>query len=216
MPRDRRPAAVLVVAILNIFFGGMNLLSFVCAIPLLVVVFAILPPMPGSDKSIIKELFDSLNERIPFLAIMIGASIYALIVNTALLVSGIGLWKMRVWARRTAIACSVIQLVWVVGYSIIQFLWLNPAMADWQEHFNQKFAKPNAPPPPALFWTGFYNAGAVFGIVMGSFYPIAVLIILFLPHVRAAFAGFRSSTSVNEDDLPEVLDASAPSSEPPD
>jgi hypothetical protein len=213
MPRDRRPAAVLVVAILNMFFGGMNLLSFVCAVPILVVLVAIMPPMPGSDKNIFMELFDSFNERIPLLAIMIGASIYSLILNTALLVSGIGLWKMRVWARRTAIACSIIQLVWAIGYMIIQFLWVNPAMADWQEHFNQKLARPNAPPPPAVFGTGFYNAGAVFGVVMGSIYPIAALIILFLPHVRAAFAGARPEEAKSEGDLPEVLDASIPTPE---
>jgi hypothetical protein len=213
MPRDRRPAAVLVVAILNMFFGGMNLLSLACAVPMLAVVVAVLPPLPGSDKNIFKDMFDSMNARFPILYFMIGSTVLTLILNTGLLLSGIGLWKMQVWARRTAIACAITQITVAIVMVIIQILWLNPAMADWQEHFHQTLAKPNAPPPPAIFSSGMSYAISIFGALLGSIYPIVALVILFLPHVRAAFAGVKAPTLPVENDFPEVLDASAPATE---
>jgi len=132
----------------------------------------------------------------------------SLLLNGGLLVSGMGLWKMRPWARRLAIACATVQVTVAILMVFVQILWLNPAMIDWQEHFNKTLVKPNAPPPPVVFGTGFYNVVSVFSAIFGSIYPTVSLIILFLPHVRAAFADARPAEPKSEDDLPEVLDAS--------
>jgi hypothetical protein len=213
MPRDRRPAAVLVVAILNMFFGGMNLLGFFCALPLLAVIFAFFPSLPGSDKNVFREMFDSFNDRFPVVYVMIATGLLSLLLNIGLLVSGFGLWKMRPWARRLAIACASVQISIAVLTLIFQILWINQATIDWQEHFNKTLVKPNAPPPPTFIGKGFYDVASVFGAVFGSIYPFASLIILFLPHVRAAFAGASFPKPQSEDDLPEVLDASIPAPE---
>jgi hypothetical protein len=167
--------------------------------------------LPGTDKNIFKDMFDSMNARFPVVPFMITSMVFTLIMNAALLFSGIGLWKMRPWARWTAIACAITQIIWSIVMVFVQILWLNPAMADWQEHFTQSVSKPNAPPPPNFYGPDLANAAAIFGSVFASIYPIVVLIILFLPHVRAAFAGAPSVTAVEENDLPEVLDADAPS-----
>jgi hypothetical protein len=213
MPRDRRPAAVLVVAILNMFFGGMNLLGLFCAVPMLALLLAIMPPVPGSDKNVFRDMYDTVNARSPFLYFLIGSTILTLLLNTGLLTSGIGLWKMRSWARRTAIACAFAQVAIALITPIFQILWINPAMADWQEHFNKSLVRPNAPPPPTIFDAGMYNVISIFAALLGSIYPVIVLIILFLPHVRAAFAGQRPSDPPKEVDLPEVLEAEPPASD---
>jgi hypothetical protein len=207
MPRDRRPAAVLVVAILNMFFGGMNLLGLLCALPSMALLVAIMPPVPGSDKNLFRDMYDAVNERFPFLYFLIGSTILTLLLNTGVLTSGIGLWKMRIWARRMAIVCALAQIALVLITPIFQILWINPAMADWQEHFHKTMAGPNAPPPPTIFDSGMYNVISIFAALFGSIYPLIVLIILFLPHVRAAFAGAAPAEPKSIDDLPEALDA---------
>jgi hypothetical protein len=212
MPRDRRPAVVLVVAILNMFFGGMNLLGTLCAVPVLVLLVNL--PMPTPPGNIWMGMYDSLEKRIPYLpAIMVGALLFGLAMNIALLASGIGLWKMRPWARRLAIAYAVVALLNVVVGLVVNLVWLNPVMADWQEDFVAKQTNPNAPPPPIIFGPKMQTAMSVFGTAFGSIYPTALLIILFLPRVRTAFAAVGSPPVLEEEELPEVLDASSPISE---
>ncbi len=124
------------------------------------------------------------------------------VLNLLFLVSGIGLLSMASWARKLAIGASIAYILEHLFSTVYNTVVIAPimgqAMHEWFKEM-QQMAPPGAPPPPPMpsmvtlmkIWS---MAGGLFSMALYCAWPITVLVVLFLPHVREAFR-FVSSKS---------------------
>jgi hypothetical protein len=194
----QRPTAVLIVAILNLVFGGLGVLAMLCGglgLLLLIALAANAPPPPGGGPNPLKELGDVFAKIPGYIPYMIVSSVLNSVMAIALIIAGIGLLKMRPWARWTSVGYAVYAIASTIVGLIYTLAVVNPAMAEWQRDFARR---QGAGVQPSTF--GSNTAVTIFSSVLGMAYAVALLIVLFLPHVSAAFAG-RSSGPAS--DMPD-------------
>ena len=128
-----RPAAVLVIAILNLVFGSFFLLWFCCGVGASVGLYFTmqnLPPSPpGQPKAL--ELAIKVFEVVPsYGPFLIASLVVGLVFDVVLLVSGVGLLKMRLWAWYGSIAYAIFGVLnGFVGTAYNVFVY-TPAMAQ--------------------------------------------------------------------------------------
>ena len=124
-----------------------------------------------------------------------------LILSVILLVSGIGLIRLLPWGRSLAVAWAGLQILQVVLLTGISIAYIQPIQAANQEKMLAKLeanAKaPGAAPgmaesvkmSRAMSTSGATTIMAVGSAVVGSIYPVIVLILLSRPAARAALQG---------------------------
>jgi hypothetical protein len=189
----KRPTAVLVMAILNFVIGGGGFLCSLCN-GIGVAFLALLVNQPGmaNDPDIreLREVFSSMMQHVPlFMPFAISSTVAGLLMNILLIVAGIGLLKMGRWGRTLCIVYGVVQILIEIGELVFRIVYLNPAIEQW----NRNFAAPHGPMRaqannPFLSNPAANSAIEVVGTIFGMAYAIALLIIMFLPHVSAAFS----------------------------
>jgi hypothetical protein len=129
-----------------------------------------------------------------------------MLLNILLLVSGIGLLKYREWGRVTALWVAALKIVRLIAlYSFFIVAIVPDAVQQFRRIF-EEMAKAGPPgqkgPGPeqfATFATAMGIAMTVYGILMiliGSIYPLVVLILLTRPRVKAACAAPQLHTDV--------------------
>jgi hypothetical protein len=110
------------------------------------------------------------------------------VLSVLLLLSGIGLVRMKGWAWWTSVICGAITVVWDIAHSVYQWIYISPATARW---YAEKAPKPPAGTPDI---SGLFNSPivtamlTVLGLVFSVGLPVALVIVMLLPNVRAAFA----------------------------
>jgi hypothetical protein len=122
----------------------------------------------------------------------------AFVLDLAMIISGIGLVSLREWGRRAALwvaGLKVLRLVSLYSFYIVVII---PVMSKRMEQFFDEMAKagqqggapPGAPGGAAFasFMGGMMTVFAVAMIVLGSIYPVIVLLVLSRPAVKAACA----------------------------
>jgi hypothetical protein len=197
--KQRVPTAVLVMAILNFVFGGIGLLMSGCggAFTLFLLVMPEQKPgQPGYFPNVLK----TVAKEVPgYTAFMTASLVMGLVLSTVLIIAGIGLLRLRPWAWWLCILYAPLQILLQVGILYCTLVYVNPVMHRAnQEVFRQ--LPPGAPNFAATDWLG--DMGTFAGAVFGMAYPIALLVMLFLPHVRDAFDRRRGPPQVV--DIPEV------------
>jgi hypothetical protein len=181
MRRDR-PTVVLVMAILNFVLGGLGLCGMLClagGIGLFAAAAGNAPPPPPGQPDFreMVEAFKSVPGYIPF---MIASLVVGLVVLIALIVSGFGLLSMRPWARWICIVYGVYAILSALVGLVYNLAVVGPALEEYARQHG----------PAAADSTGMNNPIMnVFSTLIGMAYGIALLIVMFLPHVSAAFAG---------------------------
>jgi hypothetical protein len=205
----RRPPAVLVLAILNIVFGGAWTLLGLCggvAFAFFITTWPKLmaqataksgqPPMP--------DMFALMQERAPNFLVFVYASIGLLaIMGLLLFVSGLGLLRMRNWGWWGSIVFAAVMIVQQLGGVYLNVQYVNPAMAEYYHEMGkwEQQLMPNRPPNPVY---GMFDNPAMMalmslgGVAFNCAYPVVLLIVLNRRHIRAAFA-----------DLPPPIEAEA-------
>jgi hypothetical protein len=189
MKQRKPPNAVLGVAIFQIAFGAIALLS---------APYALLQAggggmfffsgFPGAEEQ--RQFQDDLNktlEELPYYRPMqYGGIALGLVVGAAMIVSAIGLLKMRAWARRLTIGYACYSMLNTIGGFIYTLLYVLPAMDAFVETERQK---PNLPPglAPVLGIMSPLMTVIAFATLLFLAYPIVLLVVLFRPHVREAF-----------------------------
>jgi hypothetical protein len=190
----KRPTAVLVMAILNFVFGGGNVLCSLCAgVGIAILALMINQPGMANDPNMreLKEVLASMNRDIPLMIpFAIGSAVVGLILSIILIIAGIGLLKLRPWARNLCIFYGVVAILVQIGELLFRILYMGPATEEWQRNFvaHHGQIRPQANNPFAS------NPAAnsvleVAGTIFGMAYAIALLVVMFLPRVSAAFSG---------------------------
>jgi hypothetical protein len=196
MPR-RRPTAVLVIAILQLLFGGLGLFCSICGGVMDMTGMPRMQAQPADSRAVQqarrKEVTEQvLPERIPlYWAYTVTNRVSSLLSSILMVVSGVGLLLMRSWGRWLAVVYAALSLlVNLVGF-VYTILFFNPAYAEVfrrlppqsdEEQLASTFARVGG---PAL------SCGMMI-------YPLAVLVILLLPSVGAAFRPRKKRVSYRD------------------
>src|SRR5437763_636365 len=107
----QRPTMVLVIAILNFVFGGLGILGS-CVGGIVCLVMLNLPdPPPGQPNPFPNALKFLANEVPSYTAFVMAGLVVGIIMAAALVLAGIGLLRMRPWARLTCILYGFVQIL---------------------------------------------------------------------------------------------------------
>jgi hypothetical protein len=153
-PRPHRPVAVTVFGVLNIVFGALGLFSMPCA---MFVGLAMLPRIMNPTRTAKAWLL--LSNLIGFVCTIV------------LLIVGIGLLKLREWARKWAIGYGWFALVWGVIATIINVMLMTSGAYGYSRD-----AAPGA-------------TGGTVGGLIGLMYPIFLVVFMYKPYVKNACTG---------------------------
>src|SRR6267142_2252898 len=132
MPR-KKPTAVFVIGILNVVFGAMRAVCNLCTGVALgggyVLVRKLYNDAPPEAKKPLEDVGNSFLDNVPYLVPFL---ITSLVVSTLLgimqIVSGIGLIKVKNWARWLCVVWAVLMIVVVAVNLFYQMAVLSPGM----------------------------------------------------------------------------------------
>jgi hypothetical protein len=189
MPR-RRPTAVLLIAVLHFVFGGLGLLCTVCAGVM---------ELTGTQQALAnagtpgqkhqaelqarrKEVSEQVHEeRIPlYRAYSVTNRVFNTLFCVLLIASGAGLLRMQSWGRWLSVVYGVLSILANLAVFVYTIAFFMPAD---QEVFRRM-------PPQNDTEHMAYNIAMVVapaGPCAMMVYPVAVLIVMLLPSVGAAF-----------------------------
>jgi hypothetical protein len=192
-----RPTVVLVMGILNIVLGGLGLLTSLCGGGLIVLMRYGNIPGPNNEP-LYKGFWEVMDKEVPdyfkLAMITIGGGMLLL---GLLIVAGIGLVTMRRWGRTLSVFFCIVFALMQTASVVWSVAKVNPAAQEAQA------AMMKSMPPQAQSMSfndpGFGAAFAIFIYAIELIYCIALLVVLFLPSVRAAFAGTGISPAEAED-----------------
>lgn len=211
MPASKRPTSVMLLAILNLIFGCLGLIGVLFAVVGLATVFDVqAAPLPAVPADPTKP-FDVMKEQSQFLlnecpsyktAGMAGVGVG--VINAILLLSsGIGLLKLKKWARNVTFLYVVIGFISTVISTGYQFTAVVPATQKYEKERNEKLIALGKPTPPAMAGA-FSNIGAGFGAFCGVLYPVVALGLLLAPSTRKAFSGAPGDDGDLRDQMDEL------------
>jgi hypothetical protein len=184
----KRPTSFTVFAVLSIVFGSLGLVCNACGL----VSQAAMPalrgmqpkPAPGQpDPEVLQREFEA---KLPgYQAYQWGTMGLSIILSTLLLVSGIGLLKMKAWSRWTCILYGVISILVQLAVMVYNVAYVGPATT---ELMNESMKSSNVTLPGGLV-TGF----VVFVALLGMTYAIILLIFAVRPRMGEQLATFDDS-----------------------
>jgi hypothetical protein len=189
-----RSAAVTTIGILNIIFGSLGLLLGLCGVASLVLIYSMPPMSPGPGQPPVnlgRDIAEYMEKEIPGHSIISSVELaITFVMSVVLLVVGIGMLKRQGWARVAGIiyaGVNIVQLIVDVLYKVILEM---PAMNRWAADFQRRFPAVAAGGSQAASQSVGQVVGVLF-VVLEICYAVVLLVILFLPHVRAEFSGRR-------------------------
>lgn len=189
--QKKRPVAVLVMAVLSLIYGSLGALSVLIMACAGIFFYSVYQSaFDAKTKEQFGEIYDAVSRDMPGLVTYTILSLtYSLIAAIFLLITGIGLLKMRRWARMAAITYAVISILALIPNTIYSVAYLQPGIERFQRGMEAKHPRPPAAPAPVFEQnrtSQLISAG--FGVVVGLALPVALIIVMMLPHVAAAFA----------------------------
>ena len=161
----QRPTSVTVFGILNIVFAALAILGLIGSIALFFV--------PAANNPVIKIIHEN-----PFYAAWLKISILlGLLSCSALLAAGIGLLRLKSWARTLSIVYAIYAIVFGILGTVVNFIFLVEPMLKEAQHQQG---------PEAASALGGAIGGS-FGGCLGMIYPVLLLFFMTRPAVVAAF-----------------------------
>jgi hypothetical protein len=162
----KRPTAITVFAVLNIGFAALGFFGILFS----AVMFR---AMRDSGNPVFQIMRDN-----PSYAAWVKISIpISLLSSLVLLASGIGLWLMKNWARKLAIADALFSLGFGLVGQVMNFFYLVQPLMEQASHKRG----------PEAFGAAGGAVGGVIGGCFGMIYPIVLLIFMLRPTLVAAF-----------------------------
>lgn len=116
-------------------------------------------------------------------------AISGMVLNILMVVSGIGLLRIRSWGRSLALWVAGLKITRLLALLVVNIILVVPVQVQqMQEMFKQVPGGGGAPPAEFLPWMGVYMlAAAVVTAIVGAIYPVIVLWLLNTKRVRATF-----------------------------
>ncbi len=184
----RRPTIITVIGILCIVFGGLGVVTMVCCgIPGVIATQFMgqvqLPSAPGQPP--IENPMKEMNNNPGIMAFQLASITMSTLAWSILLISGIGLLKMKKWGRLTAIIYAFISIIWGSIAWVVQQQLIRPRMEEWAKKVQAQVGQSN----PFLNNPTFNNIAAAFGLVVAFAIPIVVLVLMCLPAVKNGLEG---------------------------
>jgi hypothetical protein len=187
MTRER-PIVVLVMAGLNIALGGIALVLAIWGAAYLLFLMAmaqVLPATGPNGADVPQEMVDAFLAVPGYVPYVIVTTTLDSVMAVVLIISGFGLLKLRPWGRWGSIVFSAYWIPATVAAAVYTLAVLQPAMAAWGEDYSRRMGgaagpgnDPSANNVVALIYHAFLMA-----------YAVALLVVMFLPGVAAAFSG---------------------------
>ncbi|HPA05102.1 MAG TPA: hypothetical protein PLB67_11725, partial [Candidatus Hydrogenedentes bacterium] len=171
----QRPTAVTVFGVLNIVFGVMAVTCTPFALITTKLSQRMLDNLPEASRmeNPVQEMMQSPG----FMTYTYVSTAVGMAFGALLIAAGIGLLKLRPWARLVSIGYAVYSWVGTAAGQVIAYFLLYAPMLET--------APPSGGPASAAF------VGPVVGAVVGScvslVYPTILLIFMLRPEIRAAF-----------------------------
>jgi hypothetical protein len=157
----------------------------------------------------VAQSFDQFRDPV-FMAYTWASTSTGLLLDVFMIVTGIGLLRLRPWGRTGSLWMAGLRIARVLFFSTISMLVIVPRTIElqrkqFQEIENQMKAQGQAP-PPGLRMSEFskISAAATYGgiiayVVFAPIYPIILLVALNRPRVKAAFV------ALNKPEYPETF-----------
>jgi hypothetical protein len=210
----QRPPVVMVMAILNFVFGGLFLLYGLCCEGFNLVVLGFLQntsqpatinTFKGSQPNPLGAM-GQISDFIPgLLPVKITTTLLGLFLAAILIIGGIGLLAVDRRGRRACIGYGILQVFLSLFCLWYKLFVENPGMARWQAAFSAQIGMG----PARSTNTALSGAFATAGFILSIAYAIALLIVMFLPNVEAAFEGGGERAAPEPEDyhdpIPPVL-----------
>jgi hypothetical protein len=162
----QRPTSATVFGILNIAFAAYGVFGIIASAMMLF-------SNGNSNNPVVKIM----HENPGYLAWMKLTVPLGLIGCVVLLVAGIGLLKMKEWARKLSIGYAIYAILFGLAGSVVTFLYLVRPMIEQASHQHG---------PEAAGMIGG-AVGGLIGSCFGMIYPILTLVFLTRPKLRVAF-----------------------------
>lgn len=177
----KRPTGATVIGILNIIFGSLLLLCYVCdAINL-----GAGGSLFGGDNVLAERMLEHMKREVGgFMVVRVGTLVLGLIEAAVLLLTGIGLLNDGNWARVLAIFFAFVSMGTILAQTIFQFAVVGPAMS--------RFLRDNRilPPGPSPdFLVNVTNIVTAILALLLITYAIIQIAILLKPHIRDFYLG---------------------------
>lgn len=171
-----RPASVTVFGVLSIVFGTLGLLGTAFGAAMLIILKSS-PQRPGSPNNVFMPNLHPVADAWTMIGIPLG-----MVFTIVLIVSGIGLLRLRPWGRKLSLIYVVYTLISVAIGVVIQAVFVIPATLEQARALN-------TPEANGAF------IGAIIGMAsagIGLIYPGLLWYFMTRPHVLVAF-GLRNA-----------------------
>lgn len=172
----QRPVVVTVFGILNIVFGVIGVVCTPFGLLMGWLSQTMLDGMPEAQG--MQNPFQEMMSDPGFMAYTYISTALGMAASAALLAAGIGLLKLRPWARYISIGYGVYSWVSVIGGGILTYYLVYVPMIE-------RMAQENGFEQGPLI--GGMIGGMFGGICFGLVYPTVLLVFMLLPDVKAAF-----------------------------
>jgi hypothetical protein len=172
----QRPQAITVFGILNIVFGGSGLL---CS-PFAIAMTMFMPSQPNNPA------FQLIHNNVAFRMWMIVSAVVGMVAAAVLVAAGIGLLKMKPWARKVSIVYGIYTIVTCVVGMIVNWVFMfGPMLGEARDKGG----------PEAIGAIGGM-VGGMMGMCFGLAYPILLIIFMTRPKIRAAMEQTATPTTL--------------------
>jgi hypothetical protein len=181
--KRKTPGVILVVAVFHFVFATLDILGSICG-GLVFVWMAGASPHRGDPFSQVLAITWQALRQIPgYLPIAIAQMIVSLGLGIVLIIAGIGLLRLRNWARMLSIAYAVFNLLLQIAWLVYHLAVIVPAI---NRALNQAL-------PPGLQQAGMFgsptdNISTFGGVAINILHSVFVLVVMLLPSVAARFA----------------------------
>lgn len=193
----QRPTSVLVIAIFHFIFGGLGLLCGLFTVGSLALGAAAggnpFGPPPGGGSAQQQEMQDfqqrikqRTEQELPFQRPAgLAVAVIGLLLSVLLIVSGAGLVQMKSFGWYGSVAYGVASLLIQISSLLYNLLYAMPI----SQRIMDEELKAHASLAPMAGFMQIIFPMTIAILTLGLIYPAIVLIVMSLPHVRAAFRG---------------------------
>jgi hypothetical protein len=185
------PASITVIAILHFVFGGLGVLGGVCGGAMQIggggkmFNFGLSGQQAAQQQQLQEDMERAMESAPGAQAVQYGTIGFDLIISLTMIVSAVGLLKMRPWGRHLSILYAMMSIglkLFVVVYAVAFTI---PALNNFLD------SRPPSGQAEQMAFTMIrvIVIGAPVLQLLFMIYPIIVLIIMFRPGLAAAFRG---------------------------